>query len=131
MLQDPISDMLIRIKNAGKAGLEMTVVPYSNTKFEIANILLKKNYIKGFSVKGKKASKRIEIEVLYKTDKSPRIADLERVSRPSRRVYTAAKDIRPVRQGVGMLVMSTPKGIMIGDDARKENVGGEMLFKIW
>jgi len=131
MVGDPISDMLIRIKNASRAGLEMTVVPYSNIKFEIANILLKKNFIKGFSVKGKKASKRIEIDIAYNSKRAPRISDVQRISKPSKRVYTASTEIRPVKQGKGLLVVSTPKGVMIGDDARKSNVGGEILFSIW
>lgn len=135
MSKDPISDMLIRIKNAGLAKRAMTVVPYSKLKFEIANVLLKEGYIKGFSVKGKKVRKHIEIEIAYRDeeaiDKEPRIEDVVRISKLSRRVYAGSKDMQPVKQGLGMLVVSTPKGLLTGAEARKVGVGGEVLFKIW
>lgn len=123
--------MLIRIKNAGMALLPRTVVPYSKLKFEVANILLKENYVKSFSVKGKKVRKHIEIEIAYRADGSPRVEDLNRISKFSRRVYLGAKDIKPIRQGLGLLVISTPMGVMTGHEARKNNVGGEALFSIW
>jgi small subunit ribosomal protein S8 len=106
MVADPIADMLVRIRNAGKAGQEIAVIPYSNIKFEISNILLKRGFIKGFSVKGKKVNKRIEVEILYTIDKMPRVEN-------------------------GMAILSTPQGILSGDDARKLGVGGEILFNIW
>lgn len=131
MVVDPIADMLVRIKNAGRAGNEITVVPYSKLKFEISNVLLKKGYIKGFSVKGKKVNKRIEVEILYNAGKFPRIEDARRISRPSRRVYLGSQEIKAVRHGEGMAVLSTPRGLLSGDDAKKEGVGGEILFNIW
>lgn len=131
MVADPIADMLVRIRNAGKAKQEIAVIPYSNIKFEISNILLKKGFVKGFSVKGKKVSKRIEVEILYTTTSDPRVENARRISRPSRRVYLASKEIKPVRHGAGMAVLSTPQGILAGDDAKKLGVGGEILFNIW
>ncbi len=123
--------MLIRIKNAGSARQDSTIVPYSKLKFEIANVLLSESYIKSFSVKGKKVRKHIEVEIAYRDDGSVRITDVNRISKLSRRVYLGAKDIRPVKQGTGLLVLSTPKGILSGRDARKQMVGGEALFSIW
>jgi small subunit ribosomal protein S8 len=135
MTNDPISDMLIRIKNAGLAHRDMTSVPYSKLKFEVANILLKEGFIKSFSVKGKKIRKHIEIGIAYleegSVNMSPRIDDVARVSKLSRRVYLGAKDIKPVKQGRGLLVVSTPKGVLSGKDAKSANVGGEALFMIW
>ncbi|HEY9582822.1 MAG TPA: 30S ribosomal protein S8 [Candidatus Paceibacterota bacterium] len=128
---DPIADMLIRIKNAGRARQESTVVPYSKLKFEIANVLLSEGYIKSFSVKGKKIRKHLEIEIAYSADASPRVSGADRVSKLSRRVYAGFNDIRPVKQGLGLLMLSTPKGIMSGKEARKLKVGGEVLFSIW
>jgi|SRR3989344_7192451 len=128
---DQIGDMLTRIKNAGTAGQEATTVPYSKLKFEIANVLLSEGYIKSFSVKGKKIRKHLEVEIAYREDGSPRIEGAERISKLSRRVYAGAKDIRPVKQGTGTLVLSTPKGILTGKVARKEGVGGEVLFSIY
>jgi len=130
-MTDPIADMLTRITNATMAGKTLTIVPYSKLKFEIANILLKHNLIKSFSVKGRKVRKHMEVELAYKEDGSPRITGTTRLSKPSKRTYLRVNDIRSVRQGYGYLVVSTPKGIMIGDDARKAKVGGEALFRIW
>lgn len=128
---DPISDMLVRIKNASVARKESTVVPYSKLKFEIANVLLSEGYIKSFSVKGKKVRKHLEIEIAYREDGSPRVTGAERISKLSRRVYAGAKDLRPVKQGTGILMLSTPKGILTGNEARKQKVGGEVLFSIY
>ena len=128
---DPIANMLISIKNASKAGNPHTLIPYSKLKFEIVNVLVREGYVQSFSVKGKKATKRIEIDLAYGADKRPRVEDVERISKPSRRIYAGAKESRPVRKNLGTIVLSTPKGILTGDQARKENVGGEVLFAIW
>jgi len=131
--------MLTRITNAGRAGLEQTVVPYSKLKFEVANVLLKEGYIKSFSVKGKKVRKHLEVEIAYTespsiglgTSKTVRIEGMQRISKPSRRIYLGVRDIRPVKQGRGILVLSTPKGLLTGKEARKQQLGGEALFNIW
>src|SRR3989344_1798591 len=123
--------MLVRITNASLAGQESTTVPYSKLKFEIANVLLSEGYIKSFSVKGKKVRKHLEIEIAYKGNRSPRVEGVNRISKLSRRVYLGAKDIRLVKQGLGLLMLSTPRGVMSGKEARKANVGGEALFSIW
>ena len=130
-MTDPIADMLTRITNATMAGKTLTIVPYSKLKFEIANVLLKEGVIKSFSVKGKKVRKHLEVEIAYHDDKSPRIEGTNRISKFSRRVYVGTKDIRLIKQGTGFLVLSTPKGVMTGREARKLNVGGEALFTLW
>jgi len=130
MVNDKIADMLIRIKNAGSAGKESTVIPYSNLRLSIVEALLKRGYIASFSKKGKKTKKVIEIGIAYK-DGEPKVKGAERVSKLSRRVYYGFRDIKPVKNGFGIIMLSTPKGILSGEDAKKENVGGEALFKIW
>ncbi len=130
MVTDPISNFLIAIKNASRAGKEVAVVPYSNFKFEIAQLLAKEGYVKAVAAKGKKATRRIEIEIAYK-DSRPRVEDVARLSKPSRRMYMGAGELRPVKQGRGMLVISTPRGVLRGEEARKAGVGGEALFMIW
>lgn len=126
---DPIANMLIQIKNAGMAKLPTVLVPYSDIKFAIAQALEKEGYIRSVEKKGKKVKQYIEIELLY-TESKPRIKDVERVSKPSRRIYMRVKDIKPVRQGYGTLMLSTPKGVLTDKEARQEHVGGEALFKI-
>ncbi len=127
---DRIADMLITIKNAGIAGHETVTVPYSKLKHSIAAVLEKEGFVKGVAKKTKKNHPVLEIGIEYKNSK-PRIHDLVRVSKPSRRLYYGVKDIRPVKNGHGLLVLSTPKGILTDKEAKKELVGGEALFKIW
>jgi small subunit ribosomal protein S8 len=128
---DNIANMLIKVKNAGIAGHKTVLVPYSNLRHAIANCLVKGKFIAKASKTTTEGDKFfLEMELIVK-DKAPRITDVERISKPSKRVYIKAKDIKPVRQGYGMMVLSTPKGVLIADDARKELVGGEALFRIW
>lgn len=127
---DKIADMLIAVKNAGNAGKTTVVVPYSNYKADIARALFQEGYVKSYSQKKLKKGDVLEIDVLYKKDGSPRIAHVKRISKPSRRLYAGVKDIYSVKQGFGSLFLSTPKGILTGKTAKKELVGGELLFEI-
>ena len=127
---DPISNMLIMIKNASLANKETVVFPYSKLKLAIGECLVKEGYIKSITKKIRKDHPVLEVELLY-VDKKSRITDLERVSKQSKRVYFGMKDIHTVKGGSGLLVLSTPKGILSGKNARKEQVGGEALFRIW
>lgn len=127
---DKIADMLVAIKNAGNAGKETVLVPYSVYKADIARALFQEGYIKSYSQKKLKKGDKLEIDVLYMKDGSPRISTVKRVSKPSRRLYTGVKGIYSVKHGFGSLFLSTPKGILTGKAARKEMVGGEMLFEI-
>lgn len=131
MKKDPIADMIIQIKNASLSGKESVVFSYSKFKLAILDVLLKEGFIKSFGKKGKKVVKFIEVCLLNTADGSPKITGVERVSKTSKRIYQKAKDIRSVKNGFGILVLSTPKGIMSDKMARVEKVGGEALFKIW
>lgn len=129
---DTLGDLLIRIKNGGRAGKASVSAPHSKLKEAVLAVLKKQGYVKSFETKaGKKhAYKTLEIELNYEGGKC-RIHEVSRVSVPSKRVYIKVDEIHPLRQGLGSLVLSTPKGVMTDREARKERVGGEALFKIW
>lgn len=129
-MKDSIADFITQIKNAGDAGKTSVVVPFSNMKMAIADLLVKEGFLKSSVKKGKKIAKFIEVELVYEGN-APFVQGVKRISKFSRRVYQGAKDMKSVRNGYGLLVVSTPKGIMTGRDAKKENVGGEVLFSIW
>ena len=122
--------MIVRIKNGSDAGKESVVLPYSKLKEAIAVTLEKEGYVKSISKKGKKVSKQLEIVLAYENG-APVIHGVDRVSKLSKRIYVGAKDIQPLRSGFGSIILSTPRGILTEMVARKENVGGEVLFKIW
>lgn len=121
--------MLVAIKNAGSVKKASIVVPHSKMKEAIAALLKEEGYIKTYKVDGD-TKKTLEIVLEYKGN-APRVTDVKRVSKSSKRVYTGVKDIAPVKYGHGLCVLSTPKGIMTDKLARKEMVGGEVLFNIW
>ena len=127
---DSIANMIVILKNASLAGKQSATVPYSKMKVAIAECLRKAGYVSEISKKVKKGHPVLEIGLVY-TGTLPKIREVERISKQSRRVYFKTKDINTVRNGAGLLVLSTPKGIMSGKDARKEQVGGEALFKLW
>jgi small subunit ribosomal protein S8 len=127
---DAIANLIIMLKNAGNAGKDSITVPFSNMTMSIAETLAKHGYVKSVSKKGKKVIKSIEVEVAYE-GAEPKIKGVERISKLSRRMYKGAKDIKPFRHGFGNIIYSTPKGILTDKEAKKENVGGEILFKIW
>ncbi|HAT68159.1 MAG: 30S ribosomal protein S8 [Candidatus Yonathbacteria bacterium RIFOXYC2_FULL_47_9] len=129
-MHDPIADMLISIKNAGNAGKSTAVVPFSKMKETIAVVLFQNGFIASYAKKGKKVVKTLEIGIAF-DGKAPRVVNVARVSKPSKRVYLKADEIKLVKNGYGLLVISTPKGVMTGAEARKAQVGGEALFKIW
>ncbi len=130
MVGDPIGDLINRIKTAQMAGLPEVTVPFSKLKYEIASLLLKEGFVGEVSKRGKKVKKFLDVVLKY-DNKRPEVTGTQRISKPSRRVYFKVGDIRPVKYGQGLLVLSTPRGILSGKDARKEGVGGEALFKIW
>ena len=131
MVNDPIGDFIIQLKNAGMAKKDLVVIPYSKFKFAVANKLQQKGFIKTVMKRGKKTRKCIEIELFYTDNGSPSISGVDRVSKPGKRVYQGANDIHGILAGKGALILSTPKGVLTGEEARKEHVGGEALFKIW
>ncbi len=131
MTTDPISDMLIQLKNATLVRKPAVTIPFSNVKMEIAKVLLREGYLKSAVKKGKKVKKVLACDLVYGEDNEPKIHDVTRVSKLSCRVYIGVKELKPVRQGTGLMVLSTPKGIMTSQEAKEANVGGEVLFKIW
>ena len=129
-MQDPISDMLTRIRNAGMATLTETSMPTSNMKFSIANVLKEEGYIKDCNVKGEGVDKELTVEIKY-YKKAPVIEGIKRISKPSCRIYCGSKDIPRVRNGLGTVIISTPKGVVSGKKARELNIGGEILCYVW
>ena len=130
MVTDPISDFIIRIKNASDAGKASVTIPYSALKESIGYILLKGGYIKSIESTGKKIGKELQIGIMF-IGNEPRIHGLERISKPSRRIYQKSKDIIMFKSGFGNMILSTPHGILLDIDAKKAKAGGEVLFKIW
>ena len=126
---DPIANMLIMLKNASLVNKASVIMPHSKMKEAVLTLLKSEGYVKAIDVTGD-TKKTIEVALEYK-GKAPRISGVTRVSKSSKRVYTGVKDIKSVRYGHGLLVLSTPKGIMTDKMARKELVGGEVLFSIW
>lgn len=135
MVNYPISDMLIRLKNAQAVGKEQVSVPFSTMKLKIAEILKTGGFINDFEKRKKKAQKSeidyLSVSLKYGEDKLPGISGFKIISRPSRHIYLGAKDIKSVHSGYGIAVISTSKGVMSSKDARKQNLGGEILFEIW
>jgi small subunit ribosomal protein S8 len=131
MTADPIANYISNLNNAAKAGKESVVFPYSNLKNAISDLLERDGYVKNITKKGKKGTKTVEVKIVYGEHGKPRIQGAERVSRPSKRIYRNAEQLVPVKNGFGELVISTSKGVMNDKTARKEKVGGEVLFKIW
>ena len=128
-MNDPISDMLARIRNANRALLPGLDMPHSRMKESIARILKHEGYISDFAVEGKNL-KRIKLKFKYQGKKSV-IEGLRRVSTPGLRRYVGATDIPRVRGGLGVAVLSTSEGLMTGAQARKKNLGGELLCYVW
>lgn len=127
---DQIANMINMVKNGGLAGKESVTVPYSKVKDSIAECLVKAGYLASVSKKTKKGFPVLELGVLY-VDGAPKINGIERVSKSSSRIYKGVKDIKPSRSGFGTTVLTTSKGILTDKDAKKEMVGGEVLFKVW
>lgn len=127
---DQIANMINMIKNGNRAGHESIVVSYSKIKHAIAECLVKEGFIKGVSKRTKKNSPVLEVSLAY-ADGAPKVNGVDRVSKLSRRVYVGVKGIKSTRGGHGLTVLTTPKGILTDKQARKEMVGGEVLFKIW
>jgi len=127
---DPISNMLTMIRNASESRKETMSIPFSRLKFSILESLAKQGFIKSVAKKTKGAFPALEINLEY-VGKLPKIHEIKIISKPSRRLYLGFKEIHPVKNGRGTFVLSTPKGIMTGVEARKEKIGGEVLFQIW
>lgn len=136
-ITDPIADMLTRVRNAVMAGHAQVAMPSSKLKIEIAKIMKDEGYLEGFEiVEGDEqaAQKVLRLKIKYvgeRRARRPVISGIERVSTPGRRVYTKKQDIPWVLSGIGVAILSTPKGVMTGARARQLGVGGEILCKVW
>jgi small subunit ribosomal protein S8 len=130
-MSDPIADMLSRIKNAIRAKKESVLVPYSKIKMAIAALLKEHGYLSGLERKGRKNRKLMELFISYNEDGSPKLNDLKRISKPSRRIYKKVDEIKKVKRGFGLAVISTPRGLKTDSEARKEYLGGEVICEIW
>ena len=128
-MQDPISDMLTRLRNGYMSKQKEVAIPSSKLKVAIAKVLEQEGYIKGFHVDGE-VKKNLVVEMKYFNRRSV-VEGIERVSKPSCRQYCGCKDIPKVKDGLGLAILSTPKGILSGADAEKQNVGGEILCYVW
>jgi small subunit ribosomal protein S8 len=133
---DPIADMLTRIRNAVMAGHALVAMPSSKLKVEIARIMKDEGYLEGFDVADGEDSpqKVLRLKIKYvgeRRARKPVISGIERVSTPGRRIYTKRQDIPWVLSGIGVAILSTPKGVMTGSRARQLGVGGEILCKVW
>ncbi|MBX5492465.1 MAG: 30S ribosomal protein S8 [Chloroflexi bacterium] len=131
MMTDPIADMLTRLRNASAARHPTVVMPASKLKTEIARVLREEGYIRGFDVQEDKGKRVLRVHLRYTDKKQPMLLGLERVSRPGLRVYTKRDTIPRVFGGVGTAILSTPRGVMTGEQARRLGVGGEILCKVW
>lgn len=131
MITDPIGDFIIRLKNAGAVKKAIVAVPFSKLKLAIARTLKKSGYVGDISETGDDPKKTLVVELLYDTDNMPKINGVKRISKPGRRLYAKAHEVFPVKYGKGLLVLSTPSGIVTDKEAREKRLGGETLFKIW
>ena len=130
-VNDPIADMLTRIRNACMARHTTVAMPSSKMKVAIAEILKREGFIRDFQIEQGQPFDTIQITIKYTSDRRPVITGLKRVSKPGLRIYTGRADIPRVRGGLGLSILSTPKGVMAGHEAWQEHVGGEVLCYVW
>lgn len=131
MTTDPIADLLTRIRNAAMAKHPRVDLPSSKLKVEIARILKDEGYLANFKVVEEKGKKTLRVFLRYTPDRRCVITDLKRISRPGSRRYIGKTGIRQVVGGLGISILSTPRGLMTGQSARKEGIGGELLCEVW
>ena len=131
VVTDPIADMLTRIRNANQMKYNEVLVPTSKLKVNIADILKNEGYINGYTIEDSETGSMIKIELKYGAKKERVITGLKRISKPGLRVYAKKEEIPTVLNGLGIAIISTSKGLMVDREARKQNLGGEVLAYIW
>ena len=129
-LSDPLGDMLTRIRNAQKAGMSSCTTPASKLRANVLEVLKREGYIRGFGPGNGEAMPELKIELKY-NDGAPVIREINRVSKPGRRVYSKIADLPRVYNGLGISILSTPRGVMSDNEARAANVGGEVLCRVY
>lgn len=127
---DPIADMLTRIRNAVAICRPVVTMPHSKVKQKVAEVLKSSNFIDGVGVNGEGGFKTLTVTI-NSSDRNPKITEIERISKPGRRVYSPASGIPKVKSGRGIIIVSTSKGIMSGDDAKRAGLGGELICKVY
>jgi small subunit ribosomal protein S8 len=130
-MSDPIADMLTRIRNAGKAKFNSVDIPGSKVKTELARILKDEGYIRNYKFLKDEKQGILRVYLKYDQSQTGSIYNLTRVSKPGKRAYIKSKDVKPVYNGTGIAILSTSRGMMTDRQARKENIGGEVLCTIW
>jgi small subunit ribosomal protein S8 len=130
-VNDPISDMLTRIRNAGMARQTETTMPSTKILVAIAGILKQEGYIADFEVVEQKPQNKLVIKLSYAADKTHVIREIKRVSKPGLRVYAGKDQLPRVRSGLGVAIVSTPQGVLTGYEARRRGIGGEVLCTVW
>lgn len=128
---DTLSDFLTQIKNALAVKKPFILVPFSKMKYEISQILLKEKYINDLKIIGKAPKKMIKIELKYDENGIPTIQEIKRISKPGCRRYIKASQLKPVKSGYGRYIISTPRGLMTNIEAKKQNLGGEIICEIF
>lgn len=131
MVSDTVGDFIIQLKNAGMVGKKEVRLPYSKLKAAIADVLVREGFVKATAADGKNVQKELTVSLKYAENGKHLINGVKRVSKPGRRLYAKSTDIYPVKFGKGRMILSTPAGILTGEEARQKNVGGEQLFIIW
>ncbi len=131
MVNDPVADFIIQLKNAGMVRKSEVSLPYSKLKHAIADKLVESGYVASATKRGKKVKKTLDVTLKYDTKGAHQIQGVKRVSKPGRRLYLGVAEIFPVKFGKGKRILSTPAGILTGEEAKEKNVGGEELFIIW
>lgn len=131
MLTDPISDLLVRLKNGAERRHEKVAVPASKLKRAVLEVLKKEGYVDAVEDGVKDGHPLLNVKLRYVGDGQPMITGLERISKPGRRVYVGSKHIAKVRNGIGMSILSTSKGIMTDQESRQQKLGGEVLCSVW
>lgn len=131
MMNDPIADLLTRIRNAVSAKHNTVLVPSSRLKREILDVLKREGYIVDYTEAGEAPKKTLRIVLKYTGNREPILKSCQRVSKPSLRRYAGSQDIKQVRSGLGISIVTTSKGVMTGRQARSQNIGGEVLCEIW
>ncbi len=127
---DNIANMLVQIKNAQAIGKKTAVIPFSKTKFAIAKILEKTNFIAAVGTEDRKEKKVLVVDLKYQNQK-PAISGIKRMSKPGCRIYVSYQDLKPVKQGRGLAILSSSKGILTDKEAKEQKAGGELLCQVW
>jgi small subunit ribosomal protein S8 len=131
MMTDPIADFLTRVRNGNLARKERVDVPWSKIKERIADVLVREGFLTDYTVVGEGPAKQIRIGLKYDVQRRPVITGIQRVSKPSLRVYVGAESAPRIRRGYGLAVVSTPQGVMADREARAKKIGGEVLCAVW